>query len=163
MTGHVTAPAAALADRLPEWVTLLRAPNPGPMTLEGTNTWVLREPGSGTRATTESYLTGLDLTPAQLTLSSNAAVCESVAVGRPFGTDEARAGRKMGHLAAVGDSPADALARVQRAAARRRSGRLPRRWRPVRRLPGHLRSFLRRPLFRRLLLRYLNRAGPESR
>jgi DNA-binding transcriptional LysR family regulator len=44
-------------------------------------TWVLREPGSGTRATTESYLTGLDLTPAQLTLSSNAAVCESVAVG----------------------------------------------------------------------------------
>ncbi|MFX0591271.1 MBL fold metallo-hydrolase [Melissospora conviva] len=47
MTGHVTTPAAALADRLPDWVTLLRAPNPGPMTLEGTNTWVLRaEPGA---------------------------------------------------------------------------------------------------------------------
>lgn len=44
-------------------------------------TWVLREPGSGTRATTESYLAGLDLTPTLLTLSSNAAVCESVAVG----------------------------------------------------------------------------------
>jgi DNA-binding transcriptional LysR family regulator len=44
-------------------------------------TWVLREPGSGTRATTESYLAGLDLTPPLLTLSSNAAVCESVAVG----------------------------------------------------------------------------------
>jgi glyoxylase-like metal-dependent hydrolase (beta-lactamase superfamily II) len=42
MTGHVTAPAAALADELPDWVTLLRAPNPGPMTLDGTNTWVLR-------------------------------------------------------------------------------------------------------------------------
>ena len=33
-------------DRLPGWVTLLRAPNPGPMTLDGTNTWVLRAPGS---------------------------------------------------------------------------------------------------------------------
>ncbi|TDB73356.1 MBL fold metallo-hydrolase [Micromonospora sp. KC723] len=42
MTGHLTAPAAALADALPDWVTLLRAPNPGPMTLDGTNTWVLR-------------------------------------------------------------------------------------------------------------------------
>ncbi|MEV4658933.1 MBL fold metallo-hydrolase [Micromonospora sp. NPDC049301] len=44
MSGHVTAPAAALADELPSWVTLLRAPNPGPMTLDGTNTWVLRAP-----------------------------------------------------------------------------------------------------------------------
>jgi glyoxylase-like metal-dependent hydrolase (beta-lactamase superfamily II) len=46
MVGHVTAPAAALADRLPGWVTLVRAPNPGPMTLDGTNTWVLRAPGA---------------------------------------------------------------------------------------------------------------------
>jgi glyoxylase-like metal-dependent hydrolase (beta-lactamase superfamily II) len=42
MTTHVTTPAAALVERLPEWVTLVRAPNPGPMTLDGTNTWVLR-------------------------------------------------------------------------------------------------------------------------
>ncbi|MFC7530372.1 MBL fold metallo-hydrolase [Actinoplanes sp. GCM10030250] len=39
-------PESAEVDRLPGWVTLLRAPNPGPMTLEGTNTWVLRAPGA---------------------------------------------------------------------------------------------------------------------
>jgi glyoxylase-like metal-dependent hydrolase (beta-lactamase superfamily II) len=43
MVTHVTAPTAALLDALPAWVTLLRAPNPGPMTLDGTNTWVLGE------------------------------------------------------------------------------------------------------------------------
>jgi glyoxylase-like metal-dependent hydrolase (beta-lactamase superfamily II) len=42
---HVTVPAAALANDLPPWATLVRAPNPGPMTLDGTNTWVLRAPG----------------------------------------------------------------------------------------------------------------------
>ncbi|MEU7903323.1 MBL fold metallo-hydrolase [Actinoplanes sp. NPDC049118] len=36
---------AAEVEQLPGWVTLLRAPNPGPMTLDGTNTWVLRAPG----------------------------------------------------------------------------------------------------------------------
>lgn len=42
MTGAVT----ALASELPEWATLLRAPNPGVMTLDGTNTWLLRAPGA---------------------------------------------------------------------------------------------------------------------
>lgn len=44
-------------------------------------TWVLREPGSGTRATTEAYLTGQQLAPRVLAVSSNAAVRESVAAG----------------------------------------------------------------------------------
>lgn len=39
---HVTEPVAAVAARLPHWATLVRAPNPGPLTLDGTNTWVLR-------------------------------------------------------------------------------------------------------------------------
>jgi glyoxylase-like metal-dependent hydrolase (beta-lactamase superfamily II) len=46
MVGHVTAPAGALLPALPAWATLVRAPNPGPMTLDGTNTWVLRGPGA---------------------------------------------------------------------------------------------------------------------
>lgn len=43
--GGIT-PASPLADALPEWVTLTRAPNPGVMTLDGTNTWTLRAPGA---------------------------------------------------------------------------------------------------------------------
>src|SRR3954451_24368765 len=35
----------AALDCQPAWAALLRAPTPGPMTLDGTNTWVLRAPG----------------------------------------------------------------------------------------------------------------------
>jgi glyoxylase-like metal-dependent hydrolase (beta-lactamase superfamily II) len=45
LIGAATSSAAPL-ERLPRWVRLVRAPNPGPMTLEGTNTWVLAAPGS---------------------------------------------------------------------------------------------------------------------
>ena len=48
MTGPDRPPAAA--PPIPRPVTptaaVLLAPNPGPMTLEGTNSWVLRAPGS---------------------------------------------------------------------------------------------------------------------
>lgn len=46
MVGHVTSSPAAPLGSLPSWVTLVRAPNPGPMTLDGTNTWVLRASGA---------------------------------------------------------------------------------------------------------------------
>jgi glyoxylase-like metal-dependent hydrolase (beta-lactamase superfamily II) len=46
VVGHVTGSTAAPLAALPNWATLVRAPNPGPMTLDGTNTWVLRAPGS---------------------------------------------------------------------------------------------------------------------
>jgi glyoxylase-like metal-dependent hydrolase (beta-lactamase superfamily II) len=45
MVAHVTAPTAAPLGTLPPGVTLVRADNPGPMTLDGTNTWVLPESG----------------------------------------------------------------------------------------------------------------------
>jgi len=44
-------------------------------------TWLLREPGSGTRATAEALLDGLDIAPRILTLGSNGAVVESVRIG----------------------------------------------------------------------------------
>ena len=42
MVGHVSVPAAAVLAGLPTWAALVRADNPGPMTLDGTNSWVLR-------------------------------------------------------------------------------------------------------------------------
>jgi DNA-binding transcriptional LysR family regulator len=44
-------------------------------------TWLLREPGSGTRATAEALLESLGISPRILTLGSNGAVVESVRIG----------------------------------------------------------------------------------
>ncbi|MGI8808563.1 MAG: LysR substrate-binding domain-containing protein, partial [Acidimicrobiales bacterium] len=44
-------------------------------------TWLLREPGSGTRGTTEELLAELELDPRVLTVGSNGAILESVQVG----------------------------------------------------------------------------------
>jgi glyoxylase-like metal-dependent hydrolase (beta-lactamase superfamily II) len=49
MVGHVTGSTADLLMELPGWITHLRAHNPGPMTLDGTNTWVLHVPRSDER------------------------------------------------------------------------------------------------------------------
>src|SRR5215467_11641079 len=37
--------AVDVANGQPAWATLVRADNPGPMTLDGTNSWVLRAAG----------------------------------------------------------------------------------------------------------------------
>jgi DNA-binding transcriptional LysR family regulator len=57
---------------------------PAPSDLVGwlaRQTWLLREPGSGTRATTEAFLAELEIAPGTLTVGSNVAVCESAAAG----------------------------------------------------------------------------------
>lgn len=50
----------------------------GPVSCSGVDlaaqTWLLREPGSGTRATAEAYLEELQITPGTLTVGSNVAV-----------------------------------------------------------------------------------------
>jgi len=43
--------------------------------------WLLREPGSGTRLSTEALLADLDIAPSALTVGSNGAIRESAAVG----------------------------------------------------------------------------------
>src|SRR5262249_41704647 len=48
MVGQLTTPVHRPLDRLPDWVTLVRADNPGPMTLDGTNSWILTTPGGRT-------------------------------------------------------------------------------------------------------------------
>jgi glyoxylase-like metal-dependent hydrolase (beta-lactamase superfamily II) len=48
MVAHVTRSSATVLDELPGWLTLVRANNANPMTLDGTNTWVLRAPGTDT-------------------------------------------------------------------------------------------------------------------
>ena len=44
-------------------------------------TWLLREPGSGTRATAEEVFAQLDLAPRILTVGSNGAIVQSVRIG----------------------------------------------------------------------------------
>jgi DNA-binding transcriptional LysR family regulator len=63
-------------------------------------TWLLREPGSGTRATADALLDGLDIAPRILTLGSNGAVVESVRIG--LGVTLVSADAVAGDLAAGG-------------------------------------------------------------
>jgi DNA-binding transcriptional LysR family regulator len=65
-----------------------------------TATWLLREPGSGTRATAEALLDRLDIAPRILTLGSNGAVVESVRIG--LGVTLISADAVAGDLAAGG-------------------------------------------------------------
>jgi LysR family transcriptional regulator, low CO2-responsive transcriptional regulator len=47
----------------------------------GRQTWLLREPGSGTRASTDALLADLDISPLTLMVGSNVAIRESAQVG----------------------------------------------------------------------------------
>jgi LysR family transcriptional regulator, low CO2-responsive transcriptional regulator len=66
-TGSGAAGAAAGAAGLLRWLSR--------------QAWLLREPGSGTRLSTEALLAELDITPPTLTVGSNGAIRESAAVG----------------------------------------------------------------------------------
>lgn len=55
-----------------------RAVEPGELALE---TWLLREPGSGTRENAEEWLSGVGMAPTVLTIGSNGAIVRLVALG----------------------------------------------------------------------------------
>jgi len=57
------------------------APGQGLLSWLARQTWLLREPGSGIRATTEALLADLDIAPLTLTVGSNGAIRESAGVG----------------------------------------------------------------------------------
>jgi DNA-binding transcriptional LysR family regulator len=72
----VAAPALALQAR-----QALAAGQDGLLPWLGRQTWLLREPGSGTRASTSALLADLDIAPATLMMGSNGAIRESAGVG----------------------------------------------------------------------------------
>jgi len=69
-----------LATRANDLV-VVAAPKVAESFVLGTTPWVMREPGSGTRATAETYLADQDATPPQLVLGSNGAVIAGAAAG----------------------------------------------------------------------------------
>lgn len=84
----VGSPFRTLAKRRNDLVLVAPAAGAGPgqvrkVTLEemASATWLLREPGSGTRGTTEELLRELELAPPILTVGSNGAILESVEMG----------------------------------------------------------------------------------
>ena len=127
-------PLRSLAER-PNSMVLVAPPgllprSPRPEELSRV-TWLLREPGSGTRATTEEYLAATGLHPATLTLGSNGAIREALVVGLgvtllsldAVGDELARGSlvevrasgmplRRAWHLIARGDEPLAATAQL---------------------------------------------------
>ncbi|MFI0448690.1 LysR family transcriptional regulator [Actinomadura sp. 6N118] len=73
-------PSQVLATR-PNDLVVVAAPALAETFSLGTTPWVMREPGSGTRATAESYLADHGAEPPQLVLGSNGAVIAGAAAG----------------------------------------------------------------------------------
>jgi DNA-binding transcriptional LysR family regulator len=78
--GRPPAGAATLAVR-PNHLVVVSAPGFARSGGLEAATWLLREPGSGTRATAEAFLDAAGIAPRILTVGSNGAVVESVRIG----------------------------------------------------------------------------------
>lgn len=89
------------------------AAGPGLLPWLARQTWLLREPGSGTRASTRALLAGLDIAPPTLMVGSNGAIRESARVGLGVtltSRDAVAAELESGRLAAL-DVPGTPLHR----------------------------------------------------
>lgn len=84
---HAVRPHELVVVSAPELAAESAAAEPGAAGVAWTlrwlsrQAWLLREPGSGTRLSTEALLADLDITPPTLTVGSNGAIRESAAVG----------------------------------------------------------------------------------
>ncbi|WP_433335839.1 LysR family transcriptional regulator [Spirillospora sp. CA-294931] len=74
------APATVLARR-PNGLVIVGSPEQAEGFALDTTPWVMREPGSGTRVTAETYLAGRNVAPPRLVLGSNGAVVAGAAEG----------------------------------------------------------------------------------
>lgn len=109
-------PATVLATRANDLVVVA---SPGIAFDLRTTPWVLREPGSGTRATTEAYLADHDVAPPTLVLGSNGAVIAGAAAGLGatlVSRDAVRAELTDGRLVVI-DAPGTPLSRPWHAVA----------------------------------------------
>ncbi|MEO7442781.1 MAG: LysR family transcriptional regulator [Acidimicrobiales bacterium] len=73
-------PFVSLATR-PNTLVVVGPASPSGAEDLATSTWLLREPGSGTRETAEELLRELEVSPPVLTIGSNGAILESVRIG----------------------------------------------------------------------------------
>ncbi|MFF5261029.1 LysR family transcriptional regulator [Actinomadura viridis] len=73
--------AATVLARRPNELVVVGAPEVAAAFAPASTPWVMREPGSGTRATAEAYLAEREVAPPSLVLGSNGAVIAGAAAG----------------------------------------------------------------------------------
>jgi DNA-binding transcriptional LysR family regulator len=82
---HAVRPHELVVVAAPDLAAAARAAGPGDtaglLTWLARQTWLLREPGSGTRASTAALLAEVDIAPLALMVGSNGAIRESARVG----------------------------------------------------------------------------------
>ncbi|MEV4674562.1 LysR substrate-binding domain-containing protein [Actinomadura sp. NPDC049382] len=97
--------AATVLARRPNELVVVGAPDVAAGFVLARTPWVMREPGSGTRATAEAYLAEREVAPPRLVLGSNGAVIAGAAAGLGVALvsrDAVGAELDAGRLAVVG-------------------------------------------------------------
>lgn len=100
-------PLRTLATRTHELIVIAPAHDSFALLPLGEATWLVREPGSGTRAATESAFTAMGIDPPRLSITSNGAIGACVRAGLGYSLvsrDAVRNDLQAGHLRQI-DTP----------------------------------------------------------
>jgi DNA-binding transcriptional LysR family regulator len=100
-------PLRTLATRTHELIVIAPADDSFALLPLGEATWLVREPGSGTRAATESAFTAMGIDPPRLSITSNGAIGACVRAGLGYSLvsrDAVRNDLQAGHLRQI-DTP----------------------------------------------------------